>query len=189
MRFTLTPKVKLVGGALLTAGGVIAIYKAYNSESKNKFAQGVLGVLLLAGGLLLAKKGYAQNKSLKAMPMQELNKTQDDKVKEIIKEAVKEGKVSSASGVQEAPVEERTESKNYRSESRHQKTRGFEKGRVVGKVNPEIIDYSNSKKESIRNRISELRKEHDRVKKEKGWSAGLGIRNEIELLKGKLFWY
>lgn len=213
MAITITPKVKIVTGVGLSGVGVLSLYQAYKAEKKNKLAFGIVGGLSLIGGLLLARKGYVQHKSLKVMPQEPDGNA--DKVKKIIQDAVKEGKVSggiaNASGdsavlepkksVQKSPVQQnsrpvaKTPAPSQRptpapapQQSAIKEEKQWQNGRVVGQVDLKRLEASKAMKEKLLKRIELLKVQHDKIKKEKGWNAGLPIRNEIEMTKAQLFW-
>lgn len=192
---TITPKIKIIGGIALFGGGAFGLYKALNKENKNRLAHGVLGGILLTGGILMTIKGFKQNKSLNAMPIQEVDASKQ-RVKAIIADAVKEGKVSSASGVQQMPAPVQSQSQVKKPVSGNQPVKSqsnpaqsqWQNGRVVGKVDVKNIEASRARKENILRRIDQLKVQHDQIKKTKGYAAGLPVRNEIEILKAQLFW-
>jgi hypothetical protein len=198
---TLTPKKKIGAGILLSAGGAYGIYRTIKADKKNKLAFGLVSGLLLVGGILLARKGYVQNKSLRTMP-QEVDKPSDD-VKKVIADAIKEGKVSnSASGESAtmtpppapAPVKPASAPAPSKPMTPQQKAdviaqKEWQNGRVVGKIDLKKIEESKARNEKIFARIEQLRLKHDALKKEKGgWQKGLPLRNEIEILKAQLYW-
>ena len=199
---TLTPKVKIGTGILLTAGGAFGAYKTFKADKKNKLAYGIVSGLLLVGGVLLARKGFVQNSSLRVMPQEVSKPESNPEVKKIIADAVKEGKVSSsASGdsapattapapapsrPSQAPAPSKPATAQQKADAVAQKE--WQNGRIVGKIDIKSVEASKARKENILRRIESLKVQHDRVKKEKGWNAGLPIRNEVEVLKAQLFW-
>jgi|CXWL01.1.fsa_nt_gi hypothetical protein len=191
---TIAPKIKIVGGLAMSAGGAYGLYKSFNPESKDRIANGVVGGLLLISGILMLRKGWVQNSSLKDMPQKVSGNSGNEEVKKVIADAVRQGKVSAnASGIT-APTQPSTTQSSKPAQSQVNPQAGsseqkkWQNGKVVGQIDIKRIEESKAKKEGILKRIDQLKVQHNQLIKKNGWHAGNTVRNEIEILKAQLFW-
>ena len=58
--------------------------------------------------------------------------------------------------------------------------------RVVGNVDPAILEKNKLEKQTLLNTITAKESEHKKLIKLSGWHAGLPLRNEISMLKARL---
>lgn len=58
--------------------------------------------------------------------------------------------------------------------------------RVVGKVDPKVLERNKQERQSILGTISAKESEHKKLIKLSGWHSGLPLRNEISMLKARL---
>lgn len=155
--------------------------QAAQTQGKNN---ALIVTLSTAASVLLAIWSYNAAKDAIRRKVQKAQPKEDKKpVIEIKKETIIRG------GKQQvAKPQQQTAPPKSNVEGAKQSASTTSGPKIVGKVDSVEIEKRNRHKKMILQRIEELKQQHAVAIKKSGWHNGQSIRNEIELLKAKLFY-